>query len=535
MANDTQQGTLPSPNQSATPPHKEILDAIGQNIERSTNFDDLVSAIAVLEDILATALPECGRLRALLGELRDEINEERSKKNGKARPSKSTLELLKQRAASLIENSKIILSTSIQAHYRQELEATSTQSTQTNLDRDISAAITNRYFTSWEFYTVVGILALGVSVWGINVKGSIADLSAAQAKYEEANHSLDLARKTYQQTQDEADKAEKFIRDAREEFIRLTEQRKGELTYIVDQLKSEIGHPAEIRTKIEEDYLEEVRRDALNQAGDHFKAWPVRIEEQQDEAIDRTIEALATNWQVSPPTLEGLVRHQLTVLDSLDEKAEELILADIKQRTGQPIASIKDFALHRASEFESQLSEEFEDGKAAAIAEYGATHDPKIASFADLARNEIDTFTGEAKLALKDVQGAKDAYLQQVDEASSQIPARFYEIDTRMDGIDSRVQSLNEQSAAIGSELGIVKALAEPLAKIAGYLDDPYRRAQIDIATILGNARWLVLASLLISLVAFVLGAIAFRCWLSESSQGPQQPADQVPPAPVAD
>ena len=128
-----------------------------------------------------------------------------------------------------------------------------------------------------------------------------------------------------------------------------------------------------------------------------------------------------------------------------------------------------------------------------------------------MVRREIGALEAVGSKAAEQLRSAQALYLSEVKTAAKLIPTQIDIIDRRLSSTDTRLYDLDRRADTLAMDIQVVAALRKPLTRIAAHLDDPFLRSRISIATVLGNAGWLVVVSFVFSIAALVFAVIAVR------------------------
>lgn len=395
------------------------------------------------------------------------------------------------------------------------------------LDRDVWAIISDRYFKSWHFRSVVLILLAGFGVWGYNISTSTKFLSDAQAKLDEAKVAIDDAELRLQKAKTKADKAEetldlrqadfdqkiknaeKAIDDLRKSAIKRLE---GSVKTEIERISNDIGQPEKIRKDIQAKIINETRNLTEKKIGELILALEVEVKNATNESIG----SIASKSGTQATTLTNLVKHQLRSVERLDRDINGQVLAKLEEIAGVPFDSVAAFAAHRAHDIDGSLKAEAEEGKGVVFSELSKAYDTPIAGFGDLVRREIGAIESLGSEAAEKIRGAQARYLAEVGTAAQHIPSKIDIIDGRLNNAEGKLDGFDRRAETLTADIEVVTALREPLTRIAAHLGDPYLRSQISIATVLGHAGWLVAINLVFSILALGAALYAVRVWYSE-------------------
>lgn len=501
---------------------------VKERTEEAKSVPALSSAVALTSDVLERVLPQGSRLQDRLDDLRETL--------GQQQPE-SHLESSKEQLIAVIDSAEILLETPKARAQENQIAAWPSTPEHANLDRDVSAIVTTRYFHSWPFYTVTAILLAGLSVWGINVTGSYEGLTEAQRKLEVADRAVDVAKEELVQNRglfaSELKRGKEALKENKKEIDKtksdVLASFETDMEAIKKGIEGGIGSPKQIRQDIENKFLNEIRDVSKTETEGLLQSLKDDIDAERRKAIY----SLAQERGTSPATLAGLVRQELVSIKAMDEAIKNRMLIKFGKILGTPVASLEDFFIQRVGQIETQLQEEAMGAKRLAFEGLSNDPDNPVAGFDDLAMREIEAVqatAGRAKGALEAIEKLYGLDLGAVEKKIAETPAQIEAIDIRFEDLQKQVAVIEDRAETMSADLETLANLRQPLTAISEHLDSPYRRAQIDIATVLGNTRWLVLASLLLSLFAIVVAFIAIKCWWSElrkvaDAKRPNEPA----------
>ena len=392
---------------------------ISTRINKAESTAHLISALGVFQDFLDLVLPDARHLQESTELLREEL---------KAVKPVSDLATFQQRASLLVDDADLLLATPKPS---QQATVMPTSVEHANLDREVTAIVTTRYFQAWPFKVVVVIFLAGLSVWGWNLTTSFEVLSGAKQKVENAEKDLRGAQDDFELAVSQLEGIEAEVGDAREN-LRAFELR-------IMRFVQEIGSPEKVRQEAKAEFLEKIYKQTRTQTDsllNNLKLLTLTTEAVSlralaerrgvpQETLDTliagqpdSIESLNKSVQA---TIRILVEHQLTAITKLDTRINAALERTLTEALGTPVGTVADFVDQRVAQINSELVKDAGQGRKRAFKALSLEVGDTVNSFDDLANLEIEELRAQP-------DGAMDEALRRINQQEGLAVAGLVEL-----------------------------------------------------------------------------------------------------------
>ena len=451
---------------------------ISTRINKAESTAHLISALGVFQDFLDLVLPDARHLQESTELLREEL---------KAVKPVSDLATFQQRASLLVDDADLLLATPKPS---QQATVMPTSVEHANLDREVTAIVTTRYFQAWPFKVVVVIFLAGLSVWGWNLTTSFEVLSGAKQKVENAEKDLRGAQDDFELAVSQLEGIEAEVGDAREN-LRAFELR-------IMRFVQEIGSPEKVRQEAKAEFLEKIYKQTRTQTDsllNNLKLLTLTTEAVSlralaerrgvpQETLDTliagqpdSIESLNKSVQA---TIRILVEHQLTAITKLDTRINAALERTLTEALGTPVGTVADFVDQRVAQINSELVKDAGQGRKRAFKALSLEVGDTVNSFDDLANLEIEELRAQP-------DGAMDEALRRINQQEGLAVAGLVELASleieklraQPDGaMDEALRRINQQEGL--AVAGLVELASLEIEKLRaqpdGAMDDALRR-----------------------------------------------------------